>query len=156
MGSGARRWAFVDRAAVRVGRLAVPAEWREGRVRVLEKHVGSDTAYTVAIERCTVRHLSQPEAVPHVLRATMVFRAEDGEWKIAHRRADPLSPTASPWDPDRVVLDVGMTELVQLDVTDGVAAVGWIPARQERALHSSSPASSWSGWTAPGPTNWSG
>ena len=65
----------------------------------LEKHVGSDTAYTVAIERCTVRHLSQPEAVPHVLRATMVFRAEDGEWKNAHRHADPLSPTASPSGP---------------------------------------------------------
>jgi hypothetical protein len=65
----------------------------------LEKHVGADTAYTVAIERCAVHHITQPEPVPHVLRATMVFRAEDGEWKITHRHADPLNPQASPSGP---------------------------------------------------------
>jgi hypothetical protein len=65
----------------------------------LEKHVGVETAYTVAIERCTVRHLSRLEAVPHVLRATMVFRKEDDDWKIAHRHADPLNPKASPSGP---------------------------------------------------------
>jgi len=65
----------------------------------LVKHVGAETAYTVAIERCTVWHVTQPEPVPHVLRATMVFRVEDGGWRIAHRHGDPLSPTASPSGP---------------------------------------------------------
>lgn len=65
----------------------------------LEKHVGADTAYTVAIERCTVHHVNQPEPVPHVLRATMVFRHEDGTWKITHRHADPLNPKAGPSGP---------------------------------------------------------
>jgi SnoaL-like domain len=62
----------------------------------LDKYVRADTAYTVAIERCTVHHVTQSAPVPHVLRATMIFRAEDGEWKIAHRHADPLNPKAVP------------------------------------------------------------
>ncbi|MFD7158485.1 nuclear transport factor 2 family protein [Kribbella sp. NPDC059898] len=55
----------------------------------LDMYVGADTAYTVAIERCTVHHVTQPEPVPHVLRATMIFRTEGDEWKITHRHADP-------------------------------------------------------------------
>ena len=34
----------------------------------LEKHVSSDTAYYVAIERCTVSYVHRPEPVPHALR----------------------------------------------------------------------------------------
>jgi hypothetical protein len=65
----------------------------------LVQHVGVDTAYTVAIERATVHHITQPEPVQHVLRTTMVFRAEADGWKIAHRHADPLNPTSSPSGP---------------------------------------------------------
>ncbi|MFF0271134.1 YybH family protein [Kribbella sp. NPDC004536] len=65
----------------------------------LVKHVGSDTAYTVAIERGTVHHVTQPAPVLHVLRTTMVFRTEGDEWKITHRHADPLNPTSSPSGP---------------------------------------------------------
>ncbi|WP_350277085.1 nuclear transport factor 2 family protein [Kribbella sp. HUAS MG21] len=65
----------------------------------LDKHVGTDTAYTVAIERCTVQHVTQPAPVPHELRATMIFRLEDNEWKITHRHADPLTPRSSPSGP---------------------------------------------------------
>ena len=49
-----------------------------------------------------------------------------------------------------------MTELVQLDVTDGVATITLDSPHNKNARSSSSPASSWSGWTAPGTTNWSG
>lgn len=65
----------------------------------LDLHVGADTAYTVAIERCTVHHVTQPGPVPHVLRATMIFRTEGDEWKITHRHADPLNPKAGPAGP---------------------------------------------------------
>ena len=65
----------------------------------LDTYVGADTAYTVAIERCSVHHVTQPAPVPHELRATMIFRLEDNEWKITHRHADPLSPRSSPSGP---------------------------------------------------------
>jgi len=65
----------------------------------LDTYVGADTAYTVAIERCSVHHVTQPTPVPHELRATMIFRLEDNEWKITHRHADPLSPRSSPSGP---------------------------------------------------------
>jgi hypothetical protein len=60
----------------------------------LDKHAEADTAYTVAIERGIVQYVDQPGEHSHVLRATMVFRKEDDDWKIVHRHADPLSPTA--------------------------------------------------------------
>src|SRR6478752_3142389 len=46
-------------------------------------------------------------------------------------------PSARPHrrrDPDQVVLDVGMTELVQLDVTDGVATVTLDSPHNKNAL----------------------
>jgi hypothetical protein len=62
----------------------------------LDKHAGSDTAYTVAIERCTVQYVDRPGDHPHVLRTTMVFRKEHGDWAIVHRHGDPLSPKTPP------------------------------------------------------------
>lgn len=56
----------------------------------LDKYAGAEAAYSVAIERCTVRYVDRPGEHPHALRTTMVFRKEDGEWKIVHRHADPL------------------------------------------------------------------
>ena len=62
----------------------------------LEKHVGAETAYSVAIERCTVMYVDRPDEHPHVLRTTMVFRKENDDWKIVHRHADPLGPQSPP------------------------------------------------------------
>ena len=36
------------------------------------------------------------DTVVTVLRATLVFRCEDGVWKIAHRHADPITSTRPP------------------------------------------------------------
>ena len=62
----------------------------------LDKHVGADTAYSVAFERCTVQYVDRPGTHPHALRATMVFRRETTDWKIVHRHADPLRPPPTP------------------------------------------------------------
>jgi hypothetical protein len=62
----------------------------------LDQHAGTETAYSVAIERCTVEYVDRPGRHPHVLRATMIFRLEGGAWKIAHRHGDPLNPKAGP------------------------------------------------------------
>jgi ketosteroid isomerase-like protein len=35
------------------------------------------------------------EIPPYALRATMIFRPEDGVWKVVHRHADPIT-TAQP------------------------------------------------------------
>jgi ketosteroid isomerase-like protein len=31
------------------------------------------------------------EITPYTLRATMIFRPEDGVWKVVHRHADPIT-----------------------------------------------------------------
>ena len=54
----------------------------------LVKDVRGKLAYTVAIERGEVLYAGQTERKPQVLRATMIFRYEKGEWTIVHRHAD--------------------------------------------------------------------
>ena len=48
--------------------------------------VVGDMAYTVGLERSSISVTGQP--VSQVLRATQVYRREDGQWKVAHRHAD--------------------------------------------------------------------
>jgi ketosteroid isomerase-like protein len=49
-----------------------------------------DLAYTVALEHTTAS-IKGAEPKPYVLRATTIFRRENGEWKVVHRHADALS-----------------------------------------------------------------
>lgn len=50
---------------------------------LLEAEVRGDTAYTVGLEHTS----AFVDGVPHTytLRATQIYRREDGEWKVAHR-----------------------------------------------------------------------
>ena len=57
----------------------------------LVKQVSGDLAYTVAIERATVQYADRPGTHVHELRVTMIFRHEDGAWRIVHRHGDPLT-----------------------------------------------------------------
>jgi ketosteroid isomerase-like protein len=56
--------------------------------------VNGDLAYTVGYERCSVSVHGGP-ARPVFLRATQIYRRENGEWKLVHRHADP-APGGSP------------------------------------------------------------
>ena len=47
-------------------------------------------AYTVAIERADVLYAGHTEVQEQVLRVTMMFRYEQGEWRIIHRHADDM------------------------------------------------------------------
>jgi hypothetical protein len=56
----------------------------------LVKDVQGRLAYTVAIERSNVLYAGQTERRPQILRVTMLFRREHGDWKIVHRHADTM------------------------------------------------------------------
>ncbi len=56
----------------------------------LVKNMRGKLAYTVAIEHANVLYAGQTERQQQVLRATMIFRFEEGAWKIVHRHADTM------------------------------------------------------------------
>jgi ketosteroid isomerase-like protein len=56
--------------------------------------VNGDLAYTVGYERSSVSVHGAP-ARRAFLRATQIYRRENGDWKLVHRHADP-APAGSP------------------------------------------------------------
>jgi ketosteroid isomerase-like protein len=57
---------------------------------IIAAWASGDLAYIVALEH-TKASIKGAEPKPYVLRATTIFRREDGEWKVVHRHADALS-----------------------------------------------------------------
>jgi ketosteroid isomerase-like protein len=53
--------------------------------------IASDLAYTVEIERFRTRVGGSGELTPIAIRATTVFRREEGAWTVTHRHGDPIS-----------------------------------------------------------------
>ena len=51
--------------------------------------VVGDMAYTVGLEHTSVSMDGEPRT--YTLRATQVYRREDGTWKVAHRHADTVA-----------------------------------------------------------------
>ncbi len=62
---------------------------------IVAKYVTPELAYVVQIERAKAKVGGREEITPYALRATNVFRPEDGVWKVVHRHADPIT-TAQP------------------------------------------------------------
>lgn len=58
---------------------------------VLIAQVRGDLAFTVALEDYTTS-AEEPQAV--TLRATQVYRREEGAWRLVHRHAEALTPVA--------------------------------------------------------------
>lgn len=58
-------------------------------VELLTFDVVGDMAYTVALEHTSVSVGGQPRT--YTLRATQVYRREDGQWRVAHRHGDTVS-----------------------------------------------------------------
>jgi ketosteroid isomerase-like protein len=75
------------------------SQFRDGEmvaVETIEKHAADEFAYVVRVERATAKVSGSEEVHPIALRVTMIFRPEeDGNWKIVHRHADPVT-TARP------------------------------------------------------------
>src|SRR5215204_3454846 len=68
---------------------------RDGEMTGFEtvsKYVTPELAYVVWIERPKAKVGGSEEITPFSLRVTMIFRPEeDGEWRIVHRHADPIT-----------------------------------------------------------------
>ena len=93
LGPPARGWeqvrATMERAA---------SNLRDGEnvgIQIIERYVTAELAYVVEIERVKAKIGGSEEITPFDLRVTMIFRPEDGEWKVVHRHADPIT-TAQP------------------------------------------------------------
>ncbi|WP_127792584.1 DUF4440 domain-containing protein [Agromyces sp. LHK192] len=59
------------------------------QLELISYDIQGDMAYTVGYERFTTSIDGKPRTV--TLRATQVYRREDGEWRVVHRHADTTS-----------------------------------------------------------------
>ena len=55
------------------------------------KYVTPELAYIVEFDRLKAKIGGSAEFTPVALRATSIFRREDGAWKLVHRHADPIT-----------------------------------------------------------------
>jgi ketosteroid isomerase-like protein len=62
---------------------------------IVAKYVTPELAYVVQIERAEAKVGGGEDITSYALRATNIFRPEDGTWKLVHRHADPIT-TAQP------------------------------------------------------------
>jgi ketosteroid isomerase-like protein len=88
LGPPVRGWDRLDEAARRAG-----AQVREGvdnHFERISEFATADLGYIVEI-RARAKLGGAAERVPFALRITTIFRREDGEWRIVHRHADPIS-----------------------------------------------------------------
>ena len=67
---------------------------RDGEITSFEtvaKYVTAELAYVVWIERVEAKVGAREDVTPFALRVTMIFRPEEGAWKVVHRHADPIT-----------------------------------------------------------------
>jgi len=68
--------------------------YRDGKAigfDLVAKEVTQDLAFVVEVERFSSKIGGSEEETPVSLRVTAIFRNEDGEWKLLHRHADPIT-----------------------------------------------------------------
>src|SRR5919199_4334315 len=92
-GPPARGW---DEGAKTLERAA--SHYRDGEATGFEnlaKYTTPELAYIVEVERLQAKVGGREDLTPVALRVTSIFRPEEGEWKVVHRHADPIT-TAQP------------------------------------------------------------
>ena len=62
---------------------------------LVAKEVAQDLAFVVEVERLSSKVGDSEEETPVSLRVTSIFRNEDGEWRLLHRHADPITAPRS-------------------------------------------------------------
>jgi ketosteroid isomerase-like protein len=58
---------------------------------IVEKRVTPELAYVVEIERLRGKFGGGEDLAPYDLLVTMIFRPEEGVWKVVHRHADQIT-----------------------------------------------------------------
>jgi ketosteroid isomerase-like protein len=89
LGPPARGWNQVEKTLEHAA-----SQLREGEAIGFERiseYATDDLAYIVEIERYRGKVGGVDEIAPNSLRVTTIFRREDGEWKVVHRHADPIT-----------------------------------------------------------------
>lgn len=93
LGPPVRGWNQVEKTLERAA-----SQLREGEAIGFERiseYATTDLAYIVEIERYRGKVGSVDEILPNSLRVTTIFRREDGQWRIVHRHADPITSPRS-------------------------------------------------------------
>ena len=62
----------------------------------ISENATADLAYIVEVEQFRSKVGGAGEISSFSLRVTTIFRPEDGEWRIVHRHADPITTTRPP------------------------------------------------------------
>jgi len=97
LGPPARGWTAVEQRLEHAA-----SQFRDGephRFERVSQYAFGDLAYILEIERSRMRIAGSSRISPTALRVTTIFRREEGEWKIVHRHADPIT---SPRDAETV------------------------------------------------------
>jgi ketosteroid isomerase-like protein len=88
-GPPARGWEQVAKTMERAA-----SNLRDGEMiafKNVAKYVTPELAYVVWIEPQKAKVGGRKDITPFTLRVTMIFRPEDGTWKVVHRHADPIT-----------------------------------------------------------------
>jgi len=78
---------------------AAAGRYRDGVITGFDRIAAQDSselAFVVEVERFEAKVGDGTELVPVALRVTSIFRREEGEWKVVHRHADPITVPQSP------------------------------------------------------------
>jgi ketosteroid isomerase-like protein len=91
-GPPVRGWEQVAQTMERASQL------RDGEMvgsEIVAKYVTAELAYVVQLVRETAKVGGSEDVTPIALRVTMILRPEEGNWKVVHLHADPIT-TAQP------------------------------------------------------------
>jgi ketosteroid isomerase-like protein len=89
LGPPARGWEQVAKTMERTA-----SNFTDGEMVAFEnvlKYVTPELACAVWLERAKVKLGGMEDFAPSTLRVTMVFRPEEGTWKVVHRHADAIT-----------------------------------------------------------------
>ena len=90
LGPPAHGW---DEVSATIKRAA--SQFKDGRlvgVEIVEKRVTPEFAYTLWLEHAEGKVGAREDvAAATPLRVTMIYRPEEGGWKVVHRHADPIT-----------------------------------------------------------------